>query len=85
MAPVYVPGAAVCNRTFVRSNGWPGPRLSLLLLLLRLDSRFYSPTSTAQEPPNPPERKALTELAVVDAAFDVVASASVIFDDSDEL
>ncbi len=23
-APVYVPGAAVCRRTFVRSKGWPG-------------------------------------------------------------
>jgi len=23
IAPVYVPGGAVCRRTFVRSNGWP--------------------------------------------------------------
>ena len=73
--PVYVPGAAVCSRVLVKSNGWPSgrkPRGNVHDQKRENNDdavhRAYEPTKTAQTPPNPPATKAFTFSAAADTA-----------------
>lgn len=77
--PVYTPGAAVCSRVLVKSNGCPSgrkPRGNVHDQTSEnrdnAEHRAHEPTKTAQTPPNPPATKAFTFSAAAETGTFVI-------------
>ena len=81
IAPVYIPGCAVCSLVLVRSNGCPAHKTRISVTTVsserpRGKELFNQPTRTAETPPAPPAMNDLIDSLVDEDALVVAGTPS---------